>query len=135
MADDAIAERLRSVRETYRLTQAEMAAELGVQLPTYKRWEQAKNDIPAAAFFALERSRNINPSWLYSGNGPVHGPRQPAKPIDDDQAESIVFKVYRRWSDRLNIAADDLDVVVEFGKEIARRTADRAAANASATQK
>lgn len=125
MADDAIAERLRSVRETYRLTQAEIAAELGVQLPTYKRWEQAKNDIPAAAFFALERSRNINPSWLYSGAGPVHGQNPPARPIDDDQAEGIAGKVYRQFGDQM----DTLEGRIEALKAAAHRGADRAVAN------
>lgn len=127
---DLIAARLKSVREAARLTQAEFAEELAVPVATYKQWEQGRYDVPAAAFFALERTRNVNPSWLFNGTGPVHGRNRPARPIGDEQAESIVFKVYRRWSDRLNISADQLDSLVEFGKEIARRAADRAIANA-----
>ncbi len=124
-----IAARLKWVREAARLTQAEMALEVGAALTTYKQWEHARYELPAAVYFALERSRNINPSWLYNGTGPVHGRNQPARPIGDDQAESIVSKVYRGWSDRLGLDIDKLDVVIEFGKEISRRSADRAVAN------
>lgn len=127
-----IAARLKSVRETAKLTQAEMAAEVGAALTTYKQWEHARYDLPAAVYFALERSRNINPSWLYNGSGPVHGNNRPARPIDEDQAEGIASKVYRQFSDRLRLPEDQMLVVIDAIAAGALRGADRAVANAPA---
>jgi DNA-binding transcriptional regulator YiaG len=57
---------LKSLRRTLALTQAQLAAALGVQLTTVARWEQGARKIPALAVTALtlyaERAATTTPS-------------------------------------------------------------------------
>jgi transcriptional regulator with XRE-family HTH domain len=64
-----IASRLQELREHLRLSQAEMAESLSLSLRGYRNYEQGLRDLPGQVYFNLFERFDLDPIWLYSGQG------------------------------------------------------------------
>lgn len=64
-----ISARLQEVREHLRLSQAEMAESLGLSLRGYRNYEQGLRDLPGQVYFTIFERYDLDPIWLYSGQG------------------------------------------------------------------
>lgn len=64
-----IAARLQELREHLRLSQAEMAESLDLSLRGYRNYEQGLRDLPGQVYFTIFERHDLDPIWLYSGQG------------------------------------------------------------------
>lgn len=65
-----IAVRIRELREILELTQEEVAKDVGVPLADYQRYEQAANDVPISALYAIAERMGVDPTVLMTGEAP-----------------------------------------------------------------
>lgn len=66
----SVAERFKRQRQIERLTQAEIASEIGVTRPLIAHFENRLSRLSFSAGYAFCRRANINPRWLATGNEP-----------------------------------------------------------------
>jgi len=64
-----IAARLLELREHLRLSQAEMAESLDLSLRAYRNYEQGLRDLPGQIYFTIFERYDLDPIWLYRGEG------------------------------------------------------------------
>lgn len=64
-----IAARLQALREHLRLSQAEMAESLDLSLRGYRNYEQGLRDLPGQVYFVIFERYDLDPIWLYAGEG------------------------------------------------------------------
>jgi len=77
---ETIGARLRAVRHRLDLSQAELAAQVGITQGTVASYEADRRDPPTPTLLALEHALHINHQWLLDGAGePLTGVR-PGKP-------------------------------------------------------
>ncbi len=69
-----IAERIRERRAALSLTQARLAAELGVDQSTVAKWERGPNSPRSSTLQYLAERLHVSVSWLISGEEPVQRP-------------------------------------------------------------
>lgn len=67
---EQIAARIKELREILELTQEEVAQSVGVPLETYQRYEQAANDVPISALYAIAEKLGVDPTVLMTGEAP-----------------------------------------------------------------
>jgi len=61
--------RLKELRKKLGLSQTEFGNQIDKNYTTVQRWELGKNDIPSAVISHICHEFNVNPDWLYTGNG------------------------------------------------------------------
>lgn len=64
-----IAARLIELREHLRLSQADMAESLDLSVRAYRNYEQGLRDLPGQIYFAIFEHYDLDPIWLYRGEG------------------------------------------------------------------
>lgn len=67
---EQIAARIKELREILELTQEEVSQSVGVPLETYQRYEQAANDVPISALYAIAEKLGVDPTVLMTGEAP-----------------------------------------------------------------
>lgn len=93
-----IGTRIAERRQALTLSQADLAAEVGVAAPTVSRWEAETSTVKSRHLQALARALRCAESWLLSGEAPVAPPssmeawRQYLEILPDD-----VREVLGRW--------------------------------------
>jgi len=90
--DIAIGTRLLAVREAFGLTQADMAARLGITSRAYANYERGEREMALAVLHALYSRFSVDPVWIIAGPGaePVMaGQRR----LDGDLLEQVIALV------------------------------------------
>lgn len=59
--------RIRGLREACDVSEAEMAADLGVSLETYRQWEETGADVPISAIHHMAREFNVDFAEILTG--------------------------------------------------------------------
>ena len=72
------------IRTTLKLTQAELANQIGLKQNTIATYEMGKGEMSEASMLSLCRRYNINKDWLQYGEGEMFLP--------DDEIKSIARK-------------------------------------------
>jgi len=67
--NDALGQRLVTVRATTGLSQSAFADTLGLSLRAYANYERGEREMPVALFRALYETYGIDPVWLLAGPG------------------------------------------------------------------
>lgn len=107
----SLARRLASIRGS--MTQAEMAAVLGVAKNTYHRFERGLREIGADSIAALVR-RGWNANWLLTGEGPerLESDGSPRQNNDLSQSQAMSQASVKIAAQLLQEALDDADAVL-----------------------
>jgi len=92
-------ERLRELRKTLKLTQAEFAAKLEMAQNSYSKIETGENSLTDKNIFLICLIFNVNESWLRTGEGEMFNPV--TKPKDDD--EKKLLEMFRRLSPEMRV--------------------------------
>jgi transcriptional regulator with XRE-family HTH domain len=95
----SIALRIRSARQTARLTQAQLSTMLNLSRSAIAQWESASGSTPSTAHFAaLAAALNCSFEWLATGTGPRHANRR-ANTASEDNGEPAVLRRHFARSD------------------------------------
>ncbi len=65
-----ISARIRELREILEIPPEEAAAKVGLDLPTYERYESGVADIPIGVLYGLATHFGVDPTVLMTGDGP-----------------------------------------------------------------
>ena len=95
----AIADRLRKLRKSRELGQADVAAEMGVAIPTVSEWESGKKKPSRDRVMKLARFYGVSADWLLEDAGQLLGERI------TDPSEKQLLDAFRDAPDALRQAA------------------------------
>ncbi len=84
--NSGIGGRLKQARDAARLSQEEIAAQMGISLRAYQNYERGERPVPVELVRALSRTHGIDAEWLLSGRGEMRYTRG----IADPQAQYVV---------------------------------------------
>lgn len=94
-----LSDRIRALRRRRRLSQAELAKELGVSPSAVGHWERGDGATPSAEnLFALAALTGIDPLWIAIGEGgvgPSGMPARAAPPVALSREEERLLRRYR----------------------------------------
>ncbi len=76
MDKKAVGERIRLIRKTLGLTQAEMGEKIGRSWKTINRWEAGERDIPDTALKLISQVFGVSYEWLKTGQGEMWEKRE-----------------------------------------------------------
>lgn len=68
-----LGERLQGLREACDVSRHTMAEELGVDIDTYRGWEETGEDIPISAIYHMARKFNVDLTEILTGTAPEAG--------------------------------------------------------------
>jgi transcriptional regulator with XRE-family HTH domain len=85
-------DQLKTVRKAKRLKQGELADILGIHLRTYSNYERNKQTPDAGFIHNFCTTFKINYNWLFTGQGPMQMPENPAG-LETKLLEKIIFKI------------------------------------------
>lgn len=114
-AQKQIALRVRSARQAARLTQAELAARLGLSRSAVAQWESATGSVPSTASFAgLAAALGCHFEWLATGQGPRAPVRRASPDPQGEPAQAVDFRYFARDDEEERLieafrALDDFD--------------------------
>ena len=77
-------DRLKELRTTLKLTQTELASQIGLKQNTIATYEMGKGEMSEASILSLCRRYNVNKNWLQYGKGEMF--------IPDDEIKGIAQK-------------------------------------------
>lgn len=66
-------ERLEAIRDSHQMTIKAMAASMGVSAPTWRSYEREQTHPLLVTQEEFCRTYNVNPKWLFTGEGDPHG--------------------------------------------------------------
>jgi len=92
-------ERLRELRKTLKMTQAEFAAKLEMVQNSYSKIETGENSLTEKNIFLICLIYDVNEAWLRTGEGEMFNPL--IKPKDED--EKKLLEMFRRLSPEMRI--------------------------------
>jgi transcriptional regulator with XRE-family HTH domain len=89
-----VGERIKQARKGVKLTQAQLASELGIEHMTVSRWERGLHDPAANMVPALAKVLRCDANWLLTGEDPVDAavPPRPDYPALADFLETDLGK-------------------------------------------
>ena len=126
MIKETFSERIRRVRKSRGLTQAELAERLNISEMTVRRWEAGQRSPRIEATQKLAEVLGTTPEELLSGNPEVNDLPAPLKP---EQENKTVFKntgsalVYERNGERLELPPTEESY--QIFRDLAMRIASR----------
>lgn len=80
---DSLGKRLRAARG--KLSQSDLAAQVGVAHNTLSRWERDQQIPDANSLAAICSKLSISPAWMLLGEGDMHGGPAPSRPVPDKE--------------------------------------------------
>jgi len=91
--------RLKELRKTLKMTQAEFAAKLEMVQNSYSKIELGDNSLTEKNIFLICLIFNVNEKWLRTGKGEMFDTA--SKPKDDDEKE--LLEMFRRLSAEMRV--------------------------------
>ena len=91
--------RLREIRKTLKLTQAEFAAKLEMVQNSYSKLETGENSLTDKNIFLICLVYDVNESWLRTGKGEMFN--TVTKPKNDE--EKTLLEMFRKLSPEMRI--------------------------------
>jgi len=91
--------RLRELRKTLKLTQAEFAAKLEMAQNSYSKLETGENSLTEKNIFLICLIHDVNESWLRTGKGEMFD--TVTKPRNDD--EKKLLEMFRKLSPEMRV--------------------------------
>ena len=116
-----IGERIRERRLALSLSQARLAAELGIDQSTVAKWETGPNSPRPKTLRDLAERLHVSVSWLISGEEPVSRPAADSLGLSVDEAARVVrHSVSRGQRDLpvLGVAVGGDDAVFEYNGQV-----------------
>lgn len=96
-----VGERIRLIRKTFGLTQAELGAKIGKSWKTINRWEAGERNIPDTSLRLISQVFGISYEWLKTGQGEMWAKKEEESfelsgvrviPVKDDYMEPTLRK-------------------------------------------
>lgn len=120
-----IGKRLKKLRESLGHSQKEFSDLMGVSLQVYQRYEYEKQ-VPGADKVArlLDNLKDVNPTWLLTGEGPMFLNEIPQIPgIEDDEREILrILREYPQLKPKILKLLKGIKTVDEAMEEIKTQT-------------
>jgi transcriptional regulator with XRE-family HTH domain len=123
-----IGERLRLLRKTLGLSQAEFAQRLGVKQRAISHWENEDSEPSLKMIQKISDIWSINLIWLLTGEGPMFREKEDPPPAREDSSEGLSPELLRALSHPTirNIALMLSEMSEEDIKEILKRVEEKA---------
>ena len=97
---------LKRFRQTYKLTQAEAAASIGIDQRQWNRYENGKNEIPVRYLKAICQTHNVSADWILGITGGEMKMRKQI--IETEEAISIVNQYWNELGETISDRAREI---------------------------
>ncbi|MEC4175965.1 cupin domain-containing protein [Adlercreutzia sp. R21] len=117
-----LGERLQGLREACDVSRHTMAEELGVDIETYRAWEETGVDIPISAIYHMARKFNVDLTEILTGTAPKldtyhlvrHGETEEVERFPGYHYEDMASRYARKIMQPLLVVLDPCDAPAEL---------------------
>ncbi|MFR1166842.1 MAG: helix-turn-helix domain-containing protein [Adlercreutzia equolifaciens] len=92
-----LGERLQGLREACDVSRHTMAEELGVDIDTYRGWEETGEDIPISAIYHMARKFNVDLTEILTGTAPKLDTYHLVRRGETEEVERFPGNTTRTW--------------------------------------